>query len=51
LRTVYAKLDICDKAQLANLVASSHEPVAAADWEYLIAGRGVAQADVDRTTL
>ena len=51
LRTVYAKLDICDKAQLANLVESNHEPVADADWEYLIAGRGVAQADVDRTTL
>ena len=41
LRTVYAKLGISDKAQLANLVDSSHEPAAGADWEYLIAGRGV----------
>lgn len=50
LRTVYAKLGISDKAQLANLVDSSHEFAAGADWEYLIAGRGVAQADADRTT-
>ena len=50
LRTVYAKLDICDKAQLANLVDSSHESGAGPDWEYLISGRSVAQADADRTT-
>lgn len=50
LRTVYAKLDICDKAQLANLVDSSQESGAGPDWECLISGRGAAQADADRTT-